>query len=176
MTSATFRFRPSAGALVPSALRLAAIAVALCVSTMPLDADEQRSLALSAGIFRLGKDDDQGEGGLGFRFPTKIWKLVADTGFTYTEEGSYFVWGGLRRDIPLGDRWQITPGFGVALYEEGDGKDLGGPVQFRSLVELSHQWPKGNRLALAFYHLSNGGLEDPNPGSNSLVLVYSIPF
>ena len=129
MTSATAQYRPSAGGLARSIPGLAALAVALCVSPAPLEADEQRSLALSAGVFRFGKDDHQAEGGLGFRFPTKTWKLVVDTGFTYTEEGSYFVWGGLRRDIPLGDRWQITPGFALALYEEGDGKDSGIRIQ-----------------------------------------------
>ena len=176
MTSATLNDRSKVVGAVRSLAGLAFLALALCVSATSVQADEQRSVALSAGIFRLGKDDDQGEAGLGFRFPTNTWKLVVDTGFTYTEDGAYFVFGGLRRDIPLSDRWQITPGFAVAYYEEGSGKDLGGPIEFRTLIELSHQWPKGNRLALAFYHLSNAGLEEPNPGSNSLVLVYSFPF
>ena len=40
--------------------------------------------------------------------------------------------------------WRLTPGFAVSIYEEGsEGKDLGGPVEFRSSLELSRRLPGG---------------------------------
>jgi len=159
--------------------RIGIVAVAvlwlLAAATPPVEADEVRSLALSGGVFRFNKPDKQVEVGAELRLPTQTWKLVVATGIYYAAEGSFYGFGGLRRDFSLGGRWQVTPGFGVALYEQGNGKDLGGLVQFRSMLEISHQWPKGKRLGAAFYHLSNAGLYDHNPGSNSVIVTYSFP-
>lgn len=75
------------------------------------------------------------------------------------------------------ERWpqrlRVTPYTGVGFYEPGDGKDLGGPVEFRSGIDLG--WRAGERLwiGLSFYHLSNAVLYDENPGEESLVLTLS---
>ena len=58
------------------------LGVVLGMSSGPLGADEQKSFAFSGGIFRLGKADHQAEAGVGVRFPTGTWKLVADAGET----------------------------------------------------------------------------------------------
>lgn len=140
---------------------------------LPTSAEEPRSLALSGGVFNFSKDKSSAEGGLEYRQPTGVWGLVGALGLSGTEEGSFWVFAGLRRDFRLAQGWWLTPAFAIAFYEEGDGKDLGGPVEFRSAIEISHEWPKRQRLALAIYHLSNAGIYDLNPGSNSLVLTYS---
>ena len=70
----------------------------------------------------------------------------------------------------------MTPGFGISVYEQGDGKNLGGPIEFRSIVEVSHQWPNRRRLALGMYHLSNAGIYDLNPGANSVIVTFSFPL
>lgn len=162
---------------MPRRRAICAVAVlwVLVVGAAAVRADEVRSLALSGGVFRFNKPDKQVEVGAELRLPTQTWKLVVATGIYYAAEGSFYGFGGLRRDFSLGGRWQVTPGFGVALYEQGNGKDLGGLVQFRSMLEISHQWPKGKRLGAAFYHLSNAGLYDHNPGSNSVIVTYSFP-
>ncbi|MGB6002742.1 MAG: acyloxyacyl hydrolase [Thermoanaerobaculia bacterium] len=147
----------------------------LIAAVPPVEADEVRSLALSGGVFRFNKPDKQVEVGAELRLPTQTWKLVVATGLFYAAEGSFYGFGGLRRDFSLGGRWQVTPGFGVGLYEQGNGKNLGGLVQFRTMLEISHRWPKGKRLGAAFYHLSNGGIYDHNPGSNSVIVTYSFP-
>ncbi|TNF74328.1 MAG: acyloxyacyl hydrolase [Acidobacteria bacterium] len=158
-----------------SPVAAAAVLWLLVAAAVPVQADEVRSLALSGGVFRVNKPDKQVEVGAELRLPTQTWKLVVATGLYYAAEGSFYGFGGLRRDFSLGGRWQVTPGFGVALYEQGSGKDLGGLVEFRTMLEVSHQWPKGNRLGAAFYHLSNAGLYDHNPGSNSVIVTYSFP-
>ncbi|HEX2252622.1 MAG TPA: acyloxyacyl hydrolase [Thermoanaerobaculia bacterium] len=113
-------------------------------------------------------------------------------GLTGTTEGSAYLYSSLRFDLfqtlewlsgrvherggrPSAPRhWQIVPFTGVGLYEEGDdGKALGGLVEFRSGVEVSVRVTERSRLALSFYHLSNAGIYDANPGSESLVLLWS---
>ena len=108
------------------------------------------------------------------RGPLRWWKLDVAGGLAVTEEESFVGYVGLRRDFRANDRWVVAPGFGFAFYEQGDGKDLGGNFQFRSALDLAYRLTPRARLGLTVYHLSNAGIEDFNPGSNSLVLTYSI--
>jgi hypothetical protein len=61
----------------------------------------------------------------------------------------------------------------AGYYERGDEKELGGSVQFRSGLELSYRLSPAHSVGAVFYHLSNAGLERPNPGSESLVLFWA---
>ena len=159
-------------------LRLAALCVLFLYASgvRSAAAEEVKSLALLAGVFNVSKKERSAEAGLEVRVPTKAWKLVLALGGAVTENGSYYVFGGLRRDFSLGRGWQVTPGFGIAVYEQGDGKNLGGPIEFRSIVEVSHQWPNRRRLAVGMYHLSNAGIYDLNPGANSAIVTFSFPL
>ena len=138
----------------------------------PLAAAERPSWILSAGTFDTATSDFLLEVGLEHRRPVGKLGLDWGLGLSATEEES--VWGhiGLRRDFALSARWLLTPGFGVALYEEGDGKDLGGPIEFRSSIEVFVSTSPRAQLGLSFYHLSNAGIYDDNPGANSLVLMF----
>lgn len=73
-------------------------------------------------------------------------------------------------------RWRLVGYTGVGHYRPGDdeeGRELGGPVEFRSGLELSRRLGERSWLGLSFDHLSNAVLYDRNPGSESLVLVWS---
>lgn len=130
-------------------------------------------LAASAGRFNISKTGKRVEIGLELRYPTDWYGLEIAVGAAGTEDGNVWVYGGLRRDFELESRWRLTPGFAIALYEEGDGKDLGGVVEFRSSIELAYLLNRRSRVGLTFYHLSNAGIYDKNPGSNSLVASYA---
>ena len=96
-----------------------------------------------------------------------------------TGEGSGYLYASLR--LPLhelwrdGDpeRWRVVPFTGAGIYTAGDGKDLGGPVEFRSGIEVSVRAGERWWVGLSYYHLSNAVLYDLNPGEESLVLVLS---
>ncbi|HSN88855.1 MAG TPA: acyloxyacyl hydrolase [Thermoanaerobaculia bacterium] len=47
-------------------------------------------------------------------------------------------------------------------------------VEFRSGVELAWRLNERSRIGLCLYHLSNGGLYDFNPGTESLILSYGV--
>ncbi len=63
----------------------------------------------------------------------------------------------------------------TGLYDEGSGVDLGGPVEFRSGVEVGFQNRAGVRFSLGVDHRSNAGLYSPNPGLETVHLRVSIP-
>jgi lipid A 3-O-deacylase len=150
--------------------------VVLVLVCLPAVAQEPRSLAVGFGMFNFNKSETTLEGGVEYRHPTGVWKLAAAGGLYANAEGAVWGFGGLRRDFRLADRWWVTPGFGVALYSTGDSKNLGGPVEFRSSLELARELGSRNRIALVIYHLSNAGLYTLNPGSNSLIVTYSFPL
>jgi lipid A 3-O-deacylase len=103
--------------------------------------------------------------------------LSPAVGAMATARGTLYVYGGFRIDVPLGDAWQASPQFAAGLYRhgnQGDERDLGGALELRSGIELSRRIGARSRLGLTFFHLSNAGLYEHNPGSESLVLSYSI--
>lgn len=139
-------------------------------------AGEPFSLAFSGGVSNFNKAERKAELGVEVRLPTDLWGLAMAAGLYGNDESSAWVFGGVRRDFRMARSWILTPAFAVALYSAGDGKDLGGPVEFRSAFEFAYEWPSRRRLALCIYHLSNAGLYDRNPGMNSVVLTYSLPL
>ena len=83
---------------------------------------------------------------------------------------------GLLIDFELGRDWVCTPSFGGGYYNAASGLDLGFDAEFRSGLELSKRFANGQRLGLAFSHISNGSLGRHNPGSETLGLNYVIPI
>lgn len=97
-------------------------------------------------------------------------------GVEVTSDGS--VWGGIGvlLDITFFDSVVLTGSFAPGLWAEGDGKDLGHVVEFRSQVELGYQFDNKSRLSVAFSHISNADLDDTNPGTEVLNLYYHLPL
>ncbi len=131
------------------------------------------SVAVAAGSYDIADGLEVVEGGAELRFPAQAYGVVPLAGFMLTEEQSTYAYLGVQRPFPFARRWRVTPGFGAGVYSAGDGKDLGGPLEFRSSLELAVDLAPGSRLGLALYHLSNASLYDKNPGSNSLVFIWS---
>ena len=132
-------------------------------------------LAVSFGLFDIGQSEKATEAGIEARFASRrIFKLdlVPIVGISANEDGAFWGYAGFRWEIPLGEKWQLAPTFGTALYEEGDSKDLGHTVEFRSGIEIARRFPNG-RLGLLLYHLSNASISDHNPGEESLLLTWT---
>lgn len=146
------------------------------LAAVPAVAEEPTSLAFSGGVSNFSKSETRIEIGLEFRTPIHVWGMAVAAGLTVNDDKSAWIFGGLRRDFSLGGPWIITPAFAIALYEQGDGKDLGGILEFRSALEIGYEWSSRKRLAFAIYHLSNAGIYDHNPGMNSLILTFSLPL
>ncbi len=127
-----------------------------------------------AGVFNVGKTPTQTEAGIELRKPIPWWGLELAGGVAASEEDSLWVHFGLRRDFDAGTRFVIAPGFALAYYDQGDGKNLGGDFQFRSSIDFGFRVTHRSRLGVTLYHMSNAGLEDFNPGANSAVLSYSV--
>ncbi len=156
-------------------LTAAAVYLGSLLPAVPAGAADRPELAVSAGAYDIAKTLAL-EAGFEYRFLPRVWRLVPAAGVVGTEEGEFWAYAGLLRPFHVAPLWRLTPGFGVSLYEEGgSGKDLGGPLQFRSSLELSRRLARGGRLGLAVYHLSNASIYENNPGANSVVLTWASP-
>jgi hypothetical protein len=154
---------------------LVLIGLALAALAPAVHGGEAQGWAVSLGGFNLA-DDSTPEAGVEYRLApfAKVRRgaFLPAVGVSGTSDGNVWVYGSLRFDWRLDGRWTVTPQVGASLYEDDDGLDLGGPLEFRSGLELTYRLARGARLGFVFYHLSNARIYDDNPGSNSLVVTY----
>jgi hypothetical protein len=118
---------------------------------------------------------------LEYRFGTSLisWtepyaKIKPFVGFEGTSEWGAFGLGGILADIPIGPLI-FTPSFGIGLYSQGNGRDLGSLVEFRSQVELGYRFDNEIRVSVAYSHISNANLTDLNPGVDIVSAYLHIP-
>ena len=129
---------------------------------------DARGFAVSAGVWDFGKFDDF-EVGVDYGFGAWRWWLVPQLGLQLTDQGTVLAWAGLRRDFAAGERWAFTPSFAAGYWEQGDGKDLGNALEFRSGLEITRRLPGGGRIGIGGYHVSNASRSERNPGANSIL-------
>ena len=88
------------------------------------------------------------------------------TGGFITENSAAYIYSGIEWNIDLGFL-EFTPSFAPGLYHEGDGKDLGHILEFKTEVQLSYALSKSASFGMSYNHVSNASLGDKNPGANS---------
>ena len=64
----------------------------------------------------------------------------------------------------------------AGIYSNGDGKDLGNALQFKSEVNLFYRLGKSSRVGLGSHHISNAGLSSVNPETNNFYLIFNRDF
>ena len=160
------------------------IAVTFVVfASAPAAAEQPREpepafLVGNGGVFDIINEDTTPQVGVEYIFSeeNKLWVFTPMVGGFVTGDEAVYVYGGIRLDLFFGRRIVLTPNFAVGLFEEGNGRALGQPLEFRSGLELAYRFDNRSRLGLAFHHLSNAGLSERNPGVETLVLRYSFPM
>lgn len=141
------------------------------------DAAGEAMLSFGAGIYDVGDDDDAGDFRVEYRSGNPlIWIVKPWMGAELTSDGSVWVGGGVLFDVDLTEDLYIAPSFGVGFYDEGSSDlDLGYPIEFRSQIEGGYKFDSGQRVGVAFGHISNASLDEDNPGTEILNLYYHIP-
>ncbi len=166
----------------------ALLSILSAINAIPVHAAEPgaghavHEIHASSGSFNCLNHDPLPEAGWGVSFaprrfhwlPRWVPELSPTVGGMATSDGSLYAYAGFRWDVPLGEAWRFTPQWATGLYyTPPGGRSLGGPLEFRSGIELSRRVGRRGRIGLSFYHLSNAGLYERNPGSESLVVIYT---
>jgi lipid A 3-O-deacylase len=88
------------------------------------------------------------------------------TGGFITENSAAYIYSGIEWNMKMGS-FDFTPSFAPGLYHEGDGKDLGHILEFKTEVQLSYALSENTNFGVSYNHISNASLGDKNPGANS---------
>ncbi len=134
-------------------------------------------LTFGAGWYDMNKQDDEaGEFRLEYWSDAKWWIFKPFAGVMATTDAALYGHAGIRLDLFFGRRFVLSGSFAPGLYHDGDGKDLGHTIQFRSNVEAAYRFDNRSRVGVAFYHLSNASLGEDNPGTEVLSFFYAHPI
>lgn len=168
----------TSGAVVAGIMTLATIAG---VGTGVLDTGKsgQAYLVPYGGWYNYNdsvSDNHAAQFGLEYRFAEWKYGLRPTLGANVTSKGALYGYGGLNWDVKLIDKLLLTPNFMVGAFERGNGKSLGGVVEFRSGIELSYEFANRHRIGAAFNHISNADIYSYNPGAETLLINYAIPL
>ena len=97
---------------------------------------------------------------------TFLGNLSPITGAMITADNASYFYTGVQANYKIGNL-NFTPSFTPGYYEQGDGKDLGHALEFKSELQLSLDLPADSQFGFSYNHLSNASLGDKNPGANS---------
>ena len=97
------------------------------------------------------------------------------TGFMMTGDSASYLYTGVQAQYKFGSI-NFVPSFTPGLYNEGDGKDLGHILEFKSEVQLSLDVSGNSEVGFSYNHISNASLGDKNPGANSYMFNFIKKF
>jgi len=163
------------------------IILLIILSFLPVNAEEKElnfsdnEFNVYSGLFDFS-DDGKKSTLIGFQHQnenlnrdTFFGNLSPITGALITADNAGFVYSGVQAQYKLGNL-NITPSFTPGLYHQGDGKDLGHILEFKSEVQISLNILKNSELGFSYNHISNASLGDKNPGANSYMFNFLKSF
>lgn len=133
-------------------------------------------IAVGAGVYDVLHNYTTEQARVEYRFGERFWFIKPVVGGLVTGDKSVMGYAGIRIDLYFGSRWVLTPNGVIGGWSRGDGKNLGSTVEFKTGAELAYRFDDRSRLGLAFDHISNAGIGKHNPGTESLMVLYSIPI
>ena len=136
--------------------------------------DSYNTLSIGETYFQEAKQGEEiyyrRDTGLAFGPFQNVWGISA------SNDGEFWIGAGHAwTKTFLRDRAFLQLHAMTGLYEEGDGVDLGGPIEFRSGIEIGYQARNGARFGFGFDHRSNAGIYSDNPGLETIHFRVSIP-
>ena len=97
------------------------------------------------------------------------------TGAFITGNNAFYIYTGIQAEYKIGN-FIINPSFAPGYYGEGNGKDLGYPLEFKTEVQLAFDLSESTHLGMSYNHISNASLGDKNPGANSYMFNFLKQF
>ena len=139
--------------------------------------DQNTEFSVYTGMFDFS-DDGKKSTLIGFQHQnenlnrdTFLGNLSPITGAFLTADSAGYIYTGVQAQYKIG-ALNITPSFMPGLYHQGDGKDLGHMIEFKSEVQLSLNLSQNSELGFSYNHISNASIGDKNPGANSYMFNF----
>ena len=97
------------------------------------------------------------------------------TGGMLTADNAVYLYTGVQADYGIG-LLKLSPSFTPGIYNQGNGKDLGHIIEFKSEIRLSMDISKNSMFGMSYNHISNASLGSKNPGANSYMFNFLKKF
>jgi lipid A 3-O-deacylase len=91
------------------------------------------------------------------------------TGGFVTENSAAYLYTGVEWNYAIADKFKFTPSCAPGFYHQGNGKDLGHALEFKTEVQLTYSISESTNLGMSYNHISNASIGDKNPGANSYI-------
>ena len=159
-------------------LLLSILIIPFCVNAEDeIISDQNTEFSVYTGMFDFS-DDGKRSTLIGFQHQnenlnrnTFIGNLSPITGAMITADNAGYIYTGVQAEYKIG-ALNLTPSFTPGLYHEGNGKDLGHLIEFKSELQISLNLSKNSELGFSYNHISNASLGDKNPGANSYMFNF----
>ena len=92
-----------------------------------------------------------------------------------TDNNAAYGYTGIQAFYNLG-QLNFTPSFTPGIYSQGDGKDLGHILEFKSEIKLGLDIFENSKLGYSYSHISNNEWSDRNPGTDNQQITFSKNF
>ena len=132
----------------------------------------ENKLNIYSGVFDHS-DDGKRAGLIGIEYmnlssikDSFVGNIYPVSGVMITDDEAVYVYTGYQMN-QKSDYITISPSFAVGYYDEGDGKDLGHEIEFKTQIQLLFEISSNSELGFSYNHISNASLGDKNPGANS---------
>lgn len=144
-----------------------------CLARSP----EQARLSVSGGEVQFQRASIGSEAYVRYEFDHKFGPFQNALGVSLTDSGDGWIGFGQlwTKEFAQGRAYvqlHAMPG----IYIQGDGPDLGFPIEFRSGVEVGYTARNGIRFGLSYDHRSNADIKALNPGMETLQFRISVPL
>ena len=141
----------------------------------------ENKLNIYSGVFDHS-DDGKRAGLIGIEYmnlssikDSFVGNIYPVSGVMITDDEAVYVYTGYQMN-QKSDYLTISPSFAVGYYDEGDGKDLGHEIEFKTQIQLLFEISSNSELGFSYNHISNASLGDKNPGANSYMFNFAKKF
>lgn len=152
---------------------LTAALVAVLVAAMPALAESPRIFA-SIG-HQLSVNSTEGQ--IRYIGPRALWDLQPVLGLSHAGNGSGYIGAGAAYTLRAHDSGLFARfGAMAGIHKRGSGRNLGGPIQFRTSIEVGMTARNGTEFGIGADHRSSARIYRPNPGLNTVYLFATLPL
>lgn len=109
----------------------------------------------------------------------KLFNLIKPfVGILGTTSNAYYAYGGFGIDGYYTKKKNIilTPAVACGYYKDGSEIKAGNSMEFYIGIDLFYRFKNNVRVGMGIFHISNADSGYRNPGSETLLLKYQIPF
>jgi hypothetical protein len=161
-------------------LRALCLLLALCALAAGARAEDKWVVLGGFGAFDLPLPTDHEDIApayeLELRIKPGLWHFHPHLGFQGTTDGMVYGYAGIHLDYPIG-HLRLVPSGSIGLYNNNENKkDLDGLMEFRIGGGVAWQFDSGPRVGVTWYHMSNAGTVDQNPGAEMMFLELGWAF